>query len=51
MFKIECECGASNVVEESQHLDSGDVTVTISLDRNGKIEVFCNDCSNQIKSS
>ncbi|WP_157686461.1 hypothetical protein [Paenibacillus senegalimassiliensis] len=48
MFKIECECGASNVIEAAEHLDSGNVT--ISLDRSGKIEVFCCECSEQIKS-
>ncbi|MGO4543821.1 hypothetical protein AB4Z29_03420 [Paenibacillus sp. 2TAB23] len=49
MSKIQCECGASNVVEETEHLDSGDVTISINF--NVKIEVFCNECSNQIKSA
>ncbi|WP_171056250.1 hypothetical protein [Paenibacillus sinopodophylli] len=48
MFKIQCECGASNDIEAAEHLDIGDVEITV--DRNGKLKIFCNECSNQVKS-
>lgn len=48
MFKIECECGASNVIEEGEHLTAGDVE--IDTGRNGTIVITCCHCTNRIVS-